>query len=210
MDKKHHWEGVYSEKALTDVSWYQSAPTISWQMMQEFKIAKDSAIIDVGGGDSLFVDFLLSNGFSNITVLDISEHAIERAKARLGADASKVTWVVSDILNFSTDKKFDLWHDRAVLHFLTAQNDIKKYVDISRRHLKNKGKLIISTFSENGPEKCSGLAVTRYSEISLSEVFSRAFEKIKCLTESHKTPWGKIQDFLYCAFSNGELSRLYS
>lgn len=201
MDTKQHWEKVYMDKQLTDVSWYQQSPTISWQLMQELGVQKDAAIIDVGGGDSLFVDFLLAQGFTDITVLDISAQAIERAKVRLGKDAAKINWIISDILTFVPQRQYDIWHDRAVLHFLTDEKDIAAYLKKSRAATRKGGKIIVSTFAESGPEKCSGLTVRRYSEGSLSKLFSTVFQKIKCLAEAHLTPWGKRQDFIYCSFA---------
>ena len=201
MNTKNHWENVYSGKKLTDVSWYQPTPTVSWQLLQELGVKKNAAIIDVGGGDSLFVDFLVSQGFTDITVLDISSHAIERAKARLGKDADKITWIVGDVLEVTTQRQYDVWHDRAVLHFLTEHADISAYLKKSQSSVRKGGRIIISTFAEDGPEKCSGLTVQRYSESSLSKLFSSVFEKIKCLAETHLTPWGKKQNFIYCSFA---------
>lgn len=201
MHTKQHWEKIYSEKKLTDVSWYQPAPTVSWQLMREFRVDKNAAIIDVGGGDSLFVDFLLAKEFADITVLDISAQAIDRAKVRLGKNAERVTWIISDILDFDPRRQYDIWHDRAVLHFLTKEMDIMTYLKKSRVATRRGGKIIVSTFAESGPEKCSGLSVHRYSESSLSKLFSSVYEKIKCLTEKHLTPWGNNQDFIYCSFA---------
>jgi len=152
MNSKNHWNRVYSNKKLTDVSWYQPVPTISWQFLQEFCIQKNAAIIDIGGGDSLFVDFLVSQGFTDITVLDISSQAIERAMVRLGKDATKVTWIVSDILDFVPQRPYDVWHDRAVLHFLTEKSDISMYLRKSQASIRKGGKIIVSTFAESGPE----------------------------------------------------------
>src|SRR5690606_5640055 len=148
---------IYETKTLKEVSWYQPIPETSLEFIQKMSIPKDAAIIDIGGGDSFLVDYLLDLGFSNISVLDISEKAIERAKERLGNSAEKVNWIVSDITEFESEKRFDLWHDRAAFHFLTNENDIQKYVELTRKLIRKNGALIIGTFSEYGPKKCSGI-----------------------------------------------------
>ncbi len=198
--RKEHWESVYQKKALTEVSWYQTRPTVSWELMQYLGIARDAAIIDIGGGDSLLVDFLLSEGFTHVTVLDISERAINRAKERLGPQANRVKWIVSDITEFSPAEKYDLWHDRAVLHFLTEDRQVERYVETAKQALKPGGKLIVGTFSETGPEKCSGLTVRRYSESAMTQQFEKYFEKLKCEPEAHRTPFETVQNFIFCAF----------
>lgn len=197
---KEHWESVYQKKGLKEVSWYQPRPKASWELMQYLEISKDAIILDVGGGDSLFVDFLLSEGFSNITVLDISKKAISKAKERLGTKANQVKWIVSDITKFVPIGKYDLWHDRAVLHFLTEKWQVEQYVEISKQAMNPKGKLIIGTFSESGPEKCSGLTVQRYSKSTMSQQFKKYFKKIKCISEDHITPFQTIQKFVFCSF----------
>lgn len=197
---KDHWESIYRKKELKEVSWYQERPHASWELMRFLGIKKDSAIIDIGGGDSLFVDFLLSEGFSNITVLDISGEAISRAKERLGVKAGTVRWIVSDIMNFAPTERYDLWHDRAVLHFLTGKQEIDRYMDTARLTLNANGKLIVGTFSESGPEKCSGLTVHRYSETGMQERFKNYFNKIKCIFEDHVTPFKTVQNFIFCGF----------
>ena len=200
MDLKLHWENVYRTKKLAEVSWYQPAPQTSLDFISELGVQKDSAIIDVGGGDSLLADHLLQQGYTDITVLDISEAAIKRAKQRLGKDAEKINWVVSDVLEFSSDKKFDCWHDRAAFHFLTTEEQVKEYLNIAGKHISDTGRMVIGTFSTNGPEKCSGLPVKQYSEQTLSTQLKKWFEKIKCITIDHITPVQKIQNFLFCSF----------
>jgi len=201
MGSREHWEKLYSSKPLEELGWYQKTPFISWQLMEELGITPSSRIIDVGGGDSLFVDYLLDRGFQNITVLDISEAAIERARRRLGGQADKVSWVVADITAFSAAEKFDFWHDRAVMHFLLEKEAVDKYLEVCRTALADNGKLVIGTFSDKGPEKCSGLPVRRYSEAEMSGLFSAGFKKIRCLTDTHITPSGKEQNYIYCGFS---------
>lgn len=200
MDVKAHWENVYTTKKLSEVSWYQPAPQTSLGFIAELGIHKNAAIIDVGGGDSLLADHLLKLGYEDLTVLDISNEAITRAKKRLGKDADKINWVVSDILEFTSDKKYDCWHDRAAFHFLTTSKQVKAYLEIAEKHIEEKGKMVIGTFSTTGPEKCSGLPVKQYSEQTLSSILKKWFDKIKCITTDHITPTHKIQHFLFCSF----------
>ena len=200
MDLKSHWEKVYTTRQLAEVSWYQPTPQTSLEFITETGIKKDAAIIDIGGGDSLLADHLLTMGYRDITVLDISEAAITRAKKRLGNNAGKINWVVSDVLTFSSDKKFDCWHDRAAFHFLTTEEQVNTYLSVAGKHVSEKGRMIIGTFSTEGPEKCSGLPVKQYSEQTLSALLKNWFEKIKCITVDHITPVNKIQNFLFCSF----------
>lgn len=200
MNPQAHWEKVYSTKKLNEVSWYQPTPQHSLDFIEQLTIPKTAAILDVGGGDSLLADHLLAEGFSNITVLDISEQAINRAKKRLGKNADKINWIVSDITEFSTEKKYDCWHDRAAFHFLTTAEQVEKYLAVAQKHLSETGRMIIGTFSTQGPEKCSGLPVKQYSEQSLTGALKKWFEKIRCITVDHITPFNTIQNFLFCSF----------
>jgi cyclopropane fatty-acyl-phospholipid synthase-like methyltransferase len=200
MTKKEHWEQVFSTKQLNEVSWYQPLPKESLCFIKKFNLPKNAAIIDVGGGDSFLVDYLLADGYTNITVLDISAAAIQRVKNRLGAAAEKVTWIVEDILNFKTNKQYDCWHDRAAFHFLTNEDDISKYIQIAQQHLTKMGKLVIGTFSTSGPEKCSGLPIKQYNETLLSKMLRKWFNKIKCITIEHATPFKTTQNFIFCSF----------
>jgi ubiquinone/menaquinone biosynthesis C-methylase UbiE len=200
MSQKEHWEKVYRTKQFTEVSWYQAAPTASLGFIKEFQVAKNAAIIDVGGGDSYFVDYLLNFGYTNITVVDISEVAINRAKIRLGEKANLVNWVVSDITEFVPDRQFDFWHDRAAFHFLTTEKQVNKYLALARKTLSTTGKIVIGTFSENGPSTCSGLPVKQYSETTLTTLIKKWFQKIKCIHTDHVTPFNTIQNFLFCSF----------
>lgn len=197
-DRKNHWETVYETKNPDQVSWTQEMPKTSLELIHSFALKKTAKIIDIGGGDSKLVDYLLEEGFENITVLDISEKAIERAKKRLGDQAIKVTWVVSDITEFEPKTTFDLWHDRATFHFLTTSEQVEKYMKTARNFVNNF--LILGVFSEKGPTKCSGLEIKQYTEEKLTEVFKEGFEKIHCITEDHKTPFDTIQNFLFCSF----------
>lgn len=200
MSHKSHWEKIYATKRLDEVSWYQPTPGVSLDFISELNIQKDAAIIDVGGGDSYLADNLLAAGFTDITVLDISEAAINRAKQRLAKDAERINWIVADINDLVIDKKFDCWHDRAAFHFLTTDKQIEKYLTIAQEHISRDGRMIIGTFSTSGPEKCSGLPIKQYSEQSLSGVLKKWFEKIKCITTDHITPFNTVQNFLFCSF----------
>jgi SAM-dependent methyltransferase len=197
---KQHWEKVFSMKAEDEISWFQPYPKTSMEFVELFNLPLDANIIDIGGGDSHFVDALLDKGYQNIYVLDISANAIERAKQRLGEKASKVHWIVSDATEFQPPVQFDFWHDRAAFHFLTTEDAICKYVSIAEDAVKQDGYLILGTFSENGPKKCSGLEIKQYSEASMSARFEVAFDRIKCITEDHTTPFNTVQNFLFCSF----------
>lgn len=195
---KQHWEAVYQTKNANEVSWTQNVPQTSLNFIHSFNLEKSANIIDVGGGDSRLVDFLLNEGFENITVLDISEQALEKAKQRLSRKADKVKWIVSDIIEFKPQENFDLWHDRAAFHFLTTKEQIAKYLNTARNAVK--GFLTIGTFSDNGPKKCSGLEVKQYNEESLTAELNNGFDKIRCITEDHITPFNTTQNFLFCSF----------
>ena len=198
--EQQHWDNVYSSKAAEEVSWFQQYPKTSMEFVGLFDLPLDANIIDIGGGDSHFVDAMIVKGYTNIWVLDISAKAIKRAKQRLGESASKIHWIVSDITDFKPPVQFDFWHDRAAFHFLTTENQIYKYVSIAENAIKKDGYLILGTFSENGPAMCSGLNVKQYSKTSMSARFEIAFERIKCIEEDHTTPFNTIQNFLFCSF----------
>ena len=200
MCKKEHWENVFSNKQENEVSWYQPVPKTSLAFIENLKLSKDAKIIDIGGGDSYLIDALLEKGYTNLFLLDISEQAIIRIKKRLGTKASKVTFIVSDILDFVPLTNFDVWHDRASFHFLTEPHDIEKYKVIVSKALKTKGKLILGTFSDQGPKKCSGLDITQYNEASITQLFKSDFEKTACVIEDHQTPFDSIQNFIFCSF----------
>lgn len=197
-DRRSHWEQVFGTKQPHEVSWTQDVPQTSLDFIHGLNLPKDAAIIDIGGGDSKLVDYLLREGFTALTVLDISETAIERAKARLGADAAKVNWIVSDILTFQPPRHYDLWHDRAAFHFLTSQPEVDTYLAIARQAINKY--LIMGTFSDLGPLKCSMLEVHRYSDIELEQTLDRDFKKIKCINTDHITPFQTIQNFTFCSF----------
>ena len=200
MDKttQNHWDTVYETKNPDQVSWTQEVPKTSLDFIHSFGLTKTAKIIDIGGGDSKLADYLLDEGFENITVLDISAKALDKAKQRLGDKAHKINWVVSDITEFETDTTFDVWHDRATFHFLTSSDQVEKYMDTARKSVN--GFLTIGTFSDNGPEKCSGLSIKQYSEEALTAELKNGFDKLRCITEDHTTPFDTKQNFLFCSF----------
>jgi ubiquinone/menaquinone biosynthesis C-methylase UbiE len=200
FNRKNHWENIYKTKELKDVSWYQPKPETALEFLHYFNVPSSAKIIDVGGGDSYLVDHLLDLNYQDITILDISEAALERAKQRLGKRASKVKWVVADAASFKPSEQYDFWHDRAAFHFLTQENEISNYIETVHKSLSSSGVLVIGTFSENGPKKCSGIEIKQYSETSMTDRFQPFFEKVKCMTVDHKTPFDTIQNFVFCSF----------
>jgi len=199
MGGKEHWENIYAVKKPTEVSWYREHLDNSLRMILQTKTEKSVAVIDVGGGSSTLVDDLLDKGFSNLTVLDISGNAIETSKERLGNKSSKVKWIEADVTEVSLPENyFDVWHDRAVFHFLTKREDRKKYVELVMRSLKVGGHIIIASFGFNGPAKCSGLDVVKYSPETMREEFGKSFNLVKSLNETHHTPFETTQEFIYC------------
>jgi len=197
-DKQKHWEQVYQTKNTEQRSWTQDVPRTSLDFIHGFDLPKTAKIIDIGGGDSKLVDCLLTEGFTNLTVLDISETALEKTKDRLGDKAKNVKWIVSDITKFQPKENYDLWHDRATFHFLTETNEIVHYLKIAQKAVAKY--LVIGTFSENGPEKCSGLPIKQYSERLLQNQLKKYFSKIRCINEDHITPFQTKQNFLFCSF----------
>ena len=196
--KKEHWENIYSTKGMQEVSWFQQVPETSLALVQKVAPAKDAAIIDVGGGDGFLADNLLELGYTNITVLDISENAINRAKARIGKLAEKVKWIVSDITKFVPEQQYAVWHDRAVFHFLTKEKDINSYKELVNSAVS--GYFVLATFSDEGPNKCSGLEICKYSELDLKKQFEEAFSVVDSFKENHSTPFETIQNFTFSVF----------
>ena len=195
--RKLHWERVYSSKDPTEVSWYQGSPQLSLKMIAATGVEAGGAIIDVGGGASKLVDNLLDSGYSDVTVLDIASAALKRSRARLGDAAKKATWIEQDILHFEPNRSFKLWHDRAVFHFLTENSQQRHYADLLQKAVEPSGHVILATFGPDGPERCSGLPVQRYSTEELSGLLEPAFELQAQDLEEHKTPGGSAQQFLY-------------
>lgn len=201
MPNKDHWEHVYASKPIQGVSWFQEHAERSLDLIRRTGVSTDATIIDVGGGASTLVDDLLAMGFTSLTVLDLSASALEAAKKRLGARADIVHWLEADIISVDLPKHaFDVWHDRAVFHFLTTDEQRKAYIERVKHAVKPGGHVIIATFAEDGPEKCSGLPVMRYSADALHAEFGRCFEMKVHSKEDHHTPFGTTQQFTYCYF----------
>ena|SRR5215831_4404282 len=199
MNSQNHWERVYKGKAPTAVSWYRPHLDKSLRLIEELAAERSASIIDVGGGESTLVDDLLARGYENITVLDISETAFEANRKRLGSLADRVHWIVSDITRAELEPgAYDLWHDRAVFHFLTDSESRQAYVRQIVRSVRSGGHVIVSTFGPEGPTKCSGLEVVRYDADSLHREFGRRFRMLGNSKELHRTPLETVQQFLYC------------
>ena len=195
-----HWQKMYSTKTEKEFSWFQEYPTPSMKFIDSLNLDVNARIIDVGSGDGRFVEALVAKGYRDITALDISEAAIKRANARLGEQSASIRWIASDILFFEPLVKYDLWHDRATFHFLISEKEINRYLSIAEEAIKPDGYLVIGTFSDQGPKKCSGLDIMQYSERSLAKRFEKGFEKLACIAEDHITPGGNVQNFLFCSF----------
>lgn len=194
-----HWESVYQRRAADEVSWYRPHLERSLRFIEGAGLDKSAAILDVGGGNSTLVDDLLDRGYRNVTVLDLSPSAIDQARQRLGARSADVTWLVGDITAMELpEHHYDFWHDRAVFHFLTDEASRQRYVAAVRRALKPNGHVVIATFGPSGPEKCSGLPVVRYSAEGIHDEFGDEFRKVRGEEETHHTPWGAEQEFVYC------------
>ncbi len=198
--RKKHWENIYQTKELKDVSWFQPVPETSLDFLIQFNVPKTAKIIDIGGGDSFFVDHLIELGYQDISVLDISGAAIERAKKRLGDKSKNVKWIIADAANFKPKEQYDFWHDRAAFHFLTDEQEISNYLKTAQENINPTGILVIGTFSDQGPKKCSGIEIKQYSETSMTDRLKDSFEKIKCITVDHQTPFATIQNFVFCSF----------
>jgi len=197
---KLHWNNVYYNKNENEVSWYQKIPKTSLDHIKSLNLNLDSKIIDVGAGESRLVDNLLDLGFNNIDVLDISKKSIEKVKNRLGEKSEKINWIVSDINDFVSNNKYDLWHDRAAFHFLKDSSQINNYVELANSSLNSKGKIILGTFSSNGPLKCSGLEISRYNSSSINEIFKKHFILLNHRISIHPTPFDTFQEFLFAVF----------
>lgn len=204
MKRKEHWENVFSTKTEKEVSWYQEYPQTSVDFIKAIKLPLEAKIIDVGGGDSRLIDALLELGYTNLTLLDISSKAIERIKKRLGSKAEKIKFIVSDVLDFKPTEKYDFWHDRACFHFLTEAAQVERYAIIVEKAMADGGRIIIGTFSENGPQKCSGLDIKQYNGEALRLILEKEFSLTGCFTEEHITPFDTVQDFLFCTFKRKE------
>lgn len=195
---KQHWEMVFTTKSPQEVSWTQTYPSTSMELIQAFQLPKSIAIIDIGGGDSLLVDALMNEGYTDITVLDISEKALFRAQKRIGERSKKIKWIVCDINNFKPKRNYDLWHDRAAFHFLIQKEEINNYTKTVNKFVSNA--LVVGAFSKDGPKKCSGLQITQYSCISMAENFEKLFKVEECRYEDHTTPFNTKQNFTFTRF----------
>jgi len=199
MYPKDHWEKVYASKQTDAVSWFQPHADLSLDLIKSTAAEHDAAIIDVGGGASTLVDDLLANHYTDLTVLDLSAAALQAARERLGEQESKVQWLEADITHVELPRKrYDIWHDRAVFHFLTTQKQRDAYVRTVFHSVKPGGHIIVATFAEDGPEQCSGLPVMRYNADDLHDEFGEAFILQKHQKEAHQTPFGTVQQFVYC------------
>lgn len=197
-DPRQHWEQVYASKTADAVSWYQARPDTSLAFIADSKVQRDAPVLDVGGGASTLVDHLLERGYTDITVLDLAAHALVQAQARLGpARAQQVQWLIEDVTRFAPARRYALWHDRAVFHFLGDDAARMAYMDALRRSLVPGGTLIMATFAADGPTRCSGLDVTRYEADALCALFGGDFERMATGREVHVTPWGSEQAFTY-------------
>ena len=201
MSRKDHWENVYKKKSPIEVSWYQSKPSISLSIISSLSIEKDENLIDVGGGASTLVDYLLEEGFKNISILDLSSNALEQAKKRLGEKSKLVNWQAEDVTNYSPKKTYSLWHDRAVFHFLTERSDKEKYKKVLESSVRVGGYVIIAAFSIGGPKKCSGLDIVQYDAEKIRRELGQNYKLIEEKSESHVTPDGKEQLFGYNVFT---------
>ena len=204
MDRKAHWDKVYSAKKPADLTWYQEEPATSLSLIRGTGLGGDARMIDVGGGTSRLTSFLLDQGFRKLAVLDVSEAAQSIAKTQLGERASMIEWLEADVLAFDPPHRWDLWHDRTVFHFLTWEEDRAAYCRTLNRALEPGGHLIVSTFALDGPTRCSGLEVVRYSPDSLHAVLGPAYRLRGSATEAHRTPSGGTQAFAYSWFQRTE------
>lgn len=195
-----HWENIFKTRDAKDHSWHQSRPDMSLALLDQCGLDANACIIDVGAGDSKLVDELLDKGFHCVHALDISNAALDRAKARLGKRSGMVTWVVSDIVAYQPNTTFDAWHDRAAFHFLTPNKAVQAYAKLAAKSLRPGGCLIIGAFSLNGPKKCSGLDIRQYDRTKLEKVFAGCFVLQEVRNETHFTPAGQPQDFIFCRF----------
>ena len=197
---KNHWENIYSSKNEDAVSWFQEYPKTSIELIEKYSTDKSSSIIDIGSGRSKILKNLIENEYDDLTYLDISQEACSKSKISLGNKKDLIQWHVQNVLDFNAEKKFSIWHDRAVFHFLISKEDVEKYKKVASKNIAQDGYLILGTFSENGPEKCSGLNISRYSPESLKKIFNPEFKMIETFTIDHKTPFNTIQNFLFIIF----------
>lgn len=199
-DRQAHWENVYTTKEEAEVSWFQESPEPSFELLELAGADHRSAIIDIGGGASRLVDTLVLQGFEDVTVLDLSAAALAAAQSRIGDKAQRVHWLTADATSWEPRREYDVWHDRAAFHFLTDERDQVAYVERLHRALRRDGHVIMGTFAPDGPEKCSGLPVTRHDAHSLGGLLGASFVLIDTRRHEHKTPWGSTQRFQFSTF----------
>ncbi|MCH8959115.1 MAG: methyltransferase domain-containing protein [Proteobacteria bacterium] len=200
MNRKKHWDTVYAAKAPDQLSWHQETPRISLDLIEQTGVAREDAIIDVGGGASVLADHLLALGYTDLTVLDISGRALQAARRRLGGEADRVCWIESDITMLQPQRRYALWHDRAVFHFLTEPADRAKYVEILKNSLATGGFFLIGAFAADGPTRCSGLDVVRYDQRGICAELGECFRLLGEAADPHQTPWGAEQKFAFFSF----------
>ncbi len=204
MNRKQHWEAVYGTKSDQAVGWFQENPETSINLVEKYAPETEARIIDVGGGNSYLTKILFDLGYQNITVLDISSKALERSISRFGKNIGKLSWVESDILEYVSPLPFQVWHDRAVFHFLTDEKEIYKYAEVAAKNILKDGFLFLGTFSLTGPQTCSGLEITQYSEKMFCGVFDDFFDLVECFENVHTTPSGNPQNFIWIVFKRKE------
>lgn len=198
--RRAHWDDIYGRKDEDAVGWFQAEPRLSLELIGRTGLPPEAGVIDIGGGASRLVDRLLERGFADITVLDLAEAALARTRGRLGAAAERVRWLVGDVTAWRPGRRYDLWHDRAVFHFLAEAADREAYLEALRAALRPGGHLVVATFAADGPERCSGLPVVRYESDALAATLGAGFSPVETATEEHRTPAGVPQRFQYCRF----------
>lgn len=199
-DLKKHWERIYGEKTESQLSWHQDDPAVSLELSELAGVTPGSSVIDIGGGTSRYAPSLVEKGLGDVTVLDVSRAALDAARRRIGEEAEKIQWVAANVTTWEPSRRYDLWHDRAVFHFLIDQKDRAAYIDRLSRCLKPGGHAIMATFALDGPETCSGLPVVRYDPESLGRTLGERFELIASRLHEHRTPWGSPQSFQFSLF----------
>ena len=205
-EQRHHWDGIYGSKEPSQVSWYQPVPRVSIELIEALEVGVGTPVIDVGGGASTLVEELLARKFADLTVLDISESALQAARNRLGVDARRIHWIRQDILGgWHPKRRYGLWHDRAVFHFFVNERDRKRYLEALGASLAPGGVAVVATFATDGPDHCSGLPVARYGADELALALGEEFEQLASRREEHRTPSGVMQPFTWVAFRRGKV-----
>ena len=204
LRNKSHWENIYKTKKIDEVSWFEETPFDSLKLINKFSKNNSVNIIDIGCGKSFLADNLLNLKYRNISLVDISLNALNEVKNRLKDES--INFIETDILNFKSKKTYDIWHDRAVFHFITKKENVEKYISLCNKHINNNGILIIGTFAEDGPIKCSGLEIKRYAIKNLRDIFRENFEYVEGFKKSHRTPFDTLQNFTFCVFRKNSVN----